>query len=296
MQLSVPSDDIISAFSPAIRRRVVGDDAAWNAEIERLERKLNKRTPFWRRWLTGRTEARVKQIYEGQWGPKMALDRLDLRAGKPGPVVYKDDRYFASSMGIKRVHLLYLMHVIDALKPKRVLEIGFGTGQTLLILAARHPTISFTGIELTEAGTMTAKALRDMPILAQELRQFSPLPLQDLSAHRNVLFLQASAKNLPFDKKSFDLVYSTLALEQMESIRGDVMREIERVTNGHVAMVEPFADWNKTGIRNAKVRSLQYFACPIADLPDYGLQPVFVSDDMPNKLGYGVGLVVAATQ
>jgi hypothetical protein len=99
---------------------------------------------------------------------------------------------------------------------------------------------------------------------------------------------------LPFSPKSFDLVFTIQALEQMEAIREEVLSNIASASAGYVAMFEPFADWNSSLGRRAKIKMSNYFAARIDDLPSYGLLPVFATDDMPMKVNYGVGLVVAS--
>lgn len=296
MKLDVSPSDILDAFAPAIRREVTGDDAAWDAAVARM----SKPVPWWHK-LLGRARKEeirdpgaVQKSYEKRWGSEQQLaTRLDLSLGKGEPVVWNDRRYFALPRGTKRVHLLYLMRLIEKLQPKTVLEVGFGTGQNLFILRARFPEIEFTGIELTEGGYRAAEAVRSQPALPQDMVEFSPLPPRDLSAHQAVVLQIGSVTDLAFPDRSFDLVFTVQALEQMESIRARALSEIARVCAGHVAMLEPFADWNMTEVRSRKVKSSGFFSARIADLPGCGLQPVFATDDMPAKVVYAIGLVVA---
>jgi len=293
----VHADEIERSFSPAVVRSVDGEDAEWSTVVQRQSAKLRKAAkPSLLKRMFGRqrSEQAVKQIYNRQWTPEAALARLDLAAGTADPIVWRDRRYFANSLGTKRVHLLYLMRLIEMLRPSRVLEVGSGTGQNLFILAAQFPDIAFTGIELTEAGYRTAEAIREAETLPEALRNFSPLPINDAAAHRGVQLNQGSAAALPFPDRSFDLVYSVQALEQMESIRHQALSEIARVCTGHVAMFEPFAEWNQTPIRKDRIAARQFFSGSTEDLAKYGLRCVLTTDDMPTKNNYGIGLVVAA--
>ena len=126
--------------------------------------------------------------------------------------------------------------------------------------------------------------------MPQYLLDYSPEPSQDPTAHRRLQVRQGNAAELPYDNNSFDLVYSISALEQMEAIRGSVMAQIKRVSNGHVAMVEAFRDWNRWGMRRNYIVAQDYFACRLRDLPGYGLAPVFVTDDLPSKVNMAHGL------
>ncbi len=295
-EFAIPSEEVEACFSPAIHRVIDGDDAEWNRTANRLKVKFERqaRPGFFRALFSRRrTEKAVKHIYEQQWSPEAALSRLDLSSGKPDPIVWGDRRYLANSIGTKRVHLLFLMRLIEVLKPARILEVGSGTGQNLFILAARFPELAFTGMELTEAGFRTAEALRSSEDLPEPLSTFSPLPVLDPDAHHRVELLQASATDMPFPDRRFDLVYSIQALEQMEQVRDRALSEIARVCSGNTAMFEPFADWNQTPIRRDQIMARNFFSAAIADLNGHALQPIFCTDDMPSKLVHGIGLAVA---
>ncbi|HET7681146.1 MAG TPA: class I SAM-dependent methyltransferase [Xanthobacteraceae bacterium] len=293
LHLEVSDQEIEEVFAPGIARIVSDRDPEWTAKEQQLKIKMAKGVPWWRRLLRPVAEKRVRDAYEKKWTPEAALARFTRRADNRSPIVWGDRRYFAYGIWIKRVHLLFLMRLIEKLQPTNVLEVGSGMGLNLCILAARFPNIKFTGIELTAAGDEVARAFRAMPKLPEQFSQFSPLPLVDEEAHQRIELNQGSAAQLPFKKGSFDLVYSIQALEQMESIRDQVLKQIANVCSGHVAMFEPFAEWNKNPLRRALISSRGYFAAGFADLRRYGFEPVFTSGDMPTKFAYGVGLVIA---
>jgi SAM-dependent methyltransferase len=100
------------------------------------------------------------------------------------------------------------------------------------------------------------------------------------------------ATQLPFPDKSFDLVFTALALEQMEEIRLRALSEIGRVARTHTAMIEPFYDWNESGRHRDWVVANDNFSGRIADLPSFGLEPILVSGNMPSKVTNRPGLVV----
>ena len=299
LRFRLAADALSECFSPAIERAVDGEDSEWTATLRRQAAKFEKRawpSPLWlpfRAWR--RTGRHARRAYERRWTSESSLSRLDLGGGAPAPVVWGSRRYFAHVAGIKRVHLLYLIHLIDDLKPTRVLEVGSGMGHNLFILAARFPETAFCGIELTDAGTGVAESIRAEEHLPDALGLFSPVPVRDTTAHKRVELHQGNAANLPFSDGRFDLVYTVQALEQMDLIRHRVLREIARTSAGLTAMIEPFADWNESPARRNRIRAFQFFSASIADLEQYGLRPVFVSDDMPTKAHYGVGLVIAET-
>ena len=59
-------------------------------------------------------------------------------------------------------------------------------------------------------------------------------------------------------------------------------------------MFEPFAEWNETKHRRAKIVGSGLVRLSASELPAYGLNVVGETGDMPMKGHYGVGLVVAS--
>ena len=168
-------------------------------------------------------------------------------------------------MGTKRAHLALLMNAIEAVKPSRVLEVGSGVGLNILVLGARFPDIEFVGGELTPVGVDATNAVAAKGI-PDSMAAFSPQPVsQSVGALENVRALEADAGDLPFSDGEFDLVFSAHALEQMEAIRKAALGEMARVTKSHVAMVEPFADWNESGLRRNFILAKGYFQGSVAD-------------------------------
>ena len=119
--------------------------------------------------------------------------------------------------------------------------------------------------------------------LPQNLVAFAPEPLRDLQAFRRIDFRQGNAARLEFPDASFDLVYSVLALEQMERVRDQALGEIARVARRHYFGFEPFRDVNDRGWERLYVLGRDYLRGRIADLPRYGLVPTHASIDFPQE-------------
>jgi len=289
--LDVKDDEIAATFEPFVRDRYDREDPEWSAIVDerraRAARKVFDRPEAEVKW----TMERTLRSYAKTWGVGVE-PWLDTH-GAVAPCEWRHEGMMAQVMGIKRVHQLMLMRVIDKLRPRTVLEVGSGNGINLLVLSARFPESRFAGIELTEAGVAAPTAVITEPELPASVRDYSPEPLVDLQAHTRLDVRQGNAKVLPFEDGSFDLVYSVLALELMEEIRGDVLAEMRRVSGGHVAMVEPFYEWHATGLRRELIVARGYFAQPIEGLDELGLEPIVAMADMPHKLDYQPGLVVA---
>ncbi len=98
---------------------------------------------------------------------------------------------------------------------------------------------------------------------------------------------------MPFDTGGFDLVYSSLALEQMEQIRPQALAEMARVSARHTAMLEPFWDCNDSGLRRDYLLTRDHFQGRIDELPKYGLDPILVTDDLPGEIWLQPCLVVS---
>ena len=104
---------------------------------------------------------------------------------------------------------------------------------------------------------------------------------------------QGTAAALPFADGAFDLVYSCLALEQMEQVRAAALAEVARVTAAHALLLEPFTDCNDTGLRRAYRLARDHFAGAVGDLAAHGLQPIVVTDEVPGEVWLQPCLVIA---
>lgn len=296
--LELTRQDVLGAIAPYVSRHVDDADPAWRAAVETKAR--TTRRTLWRRrltfWHSGlrRTVAVTESKYNEGWS-RTDWDGYATTA-KPAngsPWEWDDVRVLASNIAGARARLWFLMRAIALLNPRSVLEIGSGPGVNLLPLACRFPHIRFEGVELSTGGIEKSRASQEEETLPAGLQSFSPEPVVDLTAHRRVRFTKGSAAELPFRDGEFDLVYSSLALEQMEPIRHQALKEFARVTGRHAVMIEPFADVNTTSLRRAYVAAHDYFQGAVGDLPNYGLHPLWTTRDMPQKLWLGTALVVS---
>ena len=151
-------------------------------------------------------------------------------------------------------------------------------------LACIFPNIEFTGLELTEGGVEAAKEIQKIDTISKPLIDSSPIKLKDLSAHKKINFICANSKNIPFQDNSFDLVYTSLALEQMENIRKQAISEIYRVCNKYTSFYEPFKDYNNNFPYLAYILSQSYFRGSLKDLNDLGFKILQIYDQIPQKV------------
>jgi SAM-dependent methyltransferase len=289
---------LLSAMEPFVARHVDATDPLWTAEVARkrakARRRLRKRR--WLGWLGSgkrRDQHRIEDEYTGSWSRKrLAPYEMEPRPTAGAAWQYAGQSMFATASAGSRARLLVLMRAIATLRPRSVLEVGSGNGLNLLTLACRFPETRFTGVELTQGGVAVARAAQDEPALPAVLQRFAPEPVLDATAHRRVAFHRGSAAQLPFDDASQDLVYSSLALEQMEEVRARAIAEMARVAARHTLMLEPFWDCNADGLRRDYLLARDHFRGRIADLRGYGLEPILITDDLPGEIWLQPCLVV----
>lgn len=286
--------DLFLAFA----KSVDSASGAWRRDLWRRRRRILKRLV--RQRLAGRAEdgreaGAVLEEYDKAWsGIDYEIYDPDYRGWKPTPWQFGQECFHASDLGATRFRQLLLIRVIETLKPRRVLEVGCGNGINLLLAAGRFPSIEFSGLELTEAGVGAAQAFQSgHETLPEPMQRYAPEALQDPTAFRRIEFVQGNAVAMPFDDGQFDLVYSMLALEQMEAVRKAALAEVGRVCGGAYFGVEPFREANDRGWRRLYVKQRGYFAAPVTDLSTVGLEPQWATMNFPQEVFLGSCAVLA---
>jgi SAM-dependent methyltransferase len=287
--LGLSQEEISAFFEPFIARKVAADDPEWQAEMHERKRGILRR--YLKRILlpwssrTKRDEREVIREYSKAWKPgEYENYRLGGELPRLSPWLYRGEKMFASDIGGTRFRQAMLVRMIEHVKPRSVLEVGCGNGINLLLLAGSFPDVEFAGIELTREGNEAALEFQRQEVLPDAMQAYAPLPLKDPTAFKRIRFLRGNAAELPFADNEFDLVYSVLALEQMEQIRDRALAEFARVAGKYTLMIEPFRDVNDRGWSRANVIRRNYFRGRIADLPGYGLKPSIVTDDFPQEV------------
>ncbi len=296
MKLSLADTEIAQVIERRTVRRHAADSAEWTKLVSGQAKRHAKRRR--KQSLLGaftshykRSQEKVRDYYEEAWVANSAVDQA--KQTSVDLFEWRGEGFEAYYPTSPALHNHLVSRSLSALEPETVLEVGCGSGLHLFVLASRHPEIRFHGGELTEAGVREAQTLQESATLPPELVDFTLDPVRDPEAHQRIEFRQASAAVLPYDEDAFDVVYTTIALEQMEAIREAALTNLARVARRYVVMVEPFRDFNEDGIRRDYVVSRDIFGAHVADLPRYGLQPVFTYTDFPCKVALGVGLVIA---
>jgi SAM-dependent methyltransferase len=296
-QIGIDRDGLTQLFDPFVVRYFDAADPEWRSEIRRrrwrLLRQGLKRFVGWR-GEGSRDKKTVIAEYERSW------DRMDYADYDPGkrpttgiPFEWRGRRMFASEIGATRYRQLLLCQLVEKLRPSTVLEVGCGNGINLILLSGRFPDVHFSGIELTEAGHRAAQQLQEAPELPAAFNDFAPLPAVDPTAFRRIDFSRGNAADLPFPDESFDLVYSVLAVEQMEQIRSQALSEMARTSRRNVLMIEPFRDVNSGFWTRLNVYRRDYFRGSIEELRRFGLEPRLVTADFPQEIFLKACMVLA---
>ena len=235
MNIEIKQKELYQYFFPFINREYKDSDPQiqYVFRQNRFKFAAERLKTFFREILGSNTRKPedVKRQYNDSW-KKIDYNQLNLE-GKYCKNLYTvqwGDRYFDINMsGIARLHLFCIKKIIDSLGPASAAEIGFGSGNKLLPLSVALPNIKFGGIELSDSGIGEAKRIIDDGIFPDAFQAFIPFALHDYEALSRLEIIQGSAEKLPFPDKSYDLVYTSQALEQMELIREQVMFEISRI-------------------------------------------------------------------
>lgn len=292
--LGVDGEAVFEALRPFVTHNV--ETGRFDAEMRLRRKRLRKRLV--KRVVNGwvgrvRSTDRVRNEYEAAW--QAGHTRYDITVGPQSftPWRWRDKDILVDAAGSARMRNIMFGAVIRALKPKRVLEVGCGEGINMFLLSGAFPDVSFTGLELTSTGHNEAMKLQAGAALPDHLLSYAPLPQRDGQAFKRISFVQGNACAMPFETGSFDLVMTVLSVEQMEQVRREALTEIARVTGSHLLSLEPFRDVNGDLLRRLNVASRDYFRGSIAEMRDYGLEPLWATDDFPQEVFLGSALALS---
>lgn len=246
---------------------------------------LNEFLASIRRGYRGRSKSDILDHYDHSY----AGDARRIADGFNAPerrVSYRLGNHFVAEVEGKYILQFVtrrLGDILASLSPENLCEVGAGNGRNLLYLAERFASVPCTGFELTEAGVATAKKLQKMADLpATGYGQLYRLGAGGMENVRKTKFVCASAIDLPAADRSFDIVYTFAALEQMEIEINQVLSELRRVARRYVLLYEPFADCNDW-LGRSYLWARNYFRLSFDDLPKHGFEIVRTWSVVPVK-------------
>ena len=173
--------------------------------LAELERKLGRR---FARLTTNAVVARPGLWRAFRWLTRAQFDRLAPSWG----AMRRPEAFAALELALEAVPVA----------PKRVLDLGTGTGLAAFIAARRFPEAEVVGVDLANG-------------MVEQARQDTPPELAE-----RVTFQQADAQRLPFEAGSFELVQ----LANMIPFFG----ELERITADGGYLVQSFSAGPETPI------------------------------------------------
>tara|TARA_Y100000389_G_scaffold189316_1_gene212914 strand:+ start:4629 stop:5459 length:831 start_codon:yes stop_codon:yes gene_type:complete len=185
--------------------------------------------------------------------------------------IYKDDYFLAPGSLTQEIFQSLISEQIDLKKPKSIIEIGCGMGINLLYFAEKYPNIKFTGIDISKVGIQRCN----------EKNKFS-----------NLSFVIGNAKYMSFKSNTFDMSYTTLALEQMNEIKKDVIDNISKITKNNVIFIEPFMNNNKNFLNYVHHKNSDYFDYEYKDLKKHNFIIESIDDKFPQRLGLTASCVL----
>jgi SAM-dependent methyltransferase len=293
-QITPHRNEISDTMAPYVVQRLSIQSEEWRTDRRKALGEWRRRLWLRRiqslRFKLKREQTMVREKYSSGWEEKTWPSRSN---GRISSYDWQSDGLKAHFWGIKRVHQRLIWRCVRALRPASVLEVGFGNGLNLLALSTAFPGVRWAGVELSPTGVARAKEAQRQTELPAEIASFCSWPNEAPQAYHAIDFREGDARQLPFDDCSFEMVFTLLALEQMEAIRDLAISEIARVSSRWLVMIEPFADFNRDPLRRTYSRAKGYLSLAISDLKRFGLTPILAFDDIPHKITRGAGLVVA---
>jgi len=244
----------------------------------------------------GRGDAdQVADFYERAYGGQhMRLSaETQTRAGRPLPFRVGDRAVVSMATSTcTRFFIDRMSEIVGACEPMSVCEVGCGRGANLMHLADRLPGVQCTGFDVAEPAIRSARefqAMDDLP--STPFGQSLGLSAERSGSWKSIQFKVGSAFALPAEDRSFDLVYTSAALEQMQSDIARALSELRRVARHYVLMREPFADGNDM-LGRMFLWSKNYFRMRSDELPKHGLEPVKMWTSLPVKPTFGYSFLL----
>ncbi|RMZ51022.1 class I SAM-dependent methyltransferase [Flavobacteriaceae bacterium PRS1] len=235
----------------------------------------------------------LKYIEDGynDYYAKSNDDWVKERESRKDFLKYQNKRINTTGWFLYKMYNQALTQVLNQLSFDNLLEVGSGRGKNLLYQSLYFPEKHITGLEYSKQGvTNTKKLLQAPPKLL--IDRIDSLVDRNKISINNVNVLQGNAFQLPFFDKEIDISYTILVLEQMPHEYQKALSEMVRVTKKYCIFIEPFKESNNWRGR-LYLEAKDYFRFSYKKFKAFGLEPVYFSNDLPQKLKFGAGILVA---
>jgi SAM-dependent methyltransferase len=246
-------------------------------------------------WLApriNRDRAHVSGEYEAGWTP----DNTDYAAhtdANRAVFLVQGKPVFVNGWFIVKRYTDLILAAIDRLGATSVLEVGAGRGKNLALFALRRPDLELSGLELTSTGVANSLSLvDDLPPQFLQVAGASLTPAEAKERLRRIRFHRGDAMDMPFADKSFDVSFTSLVLEQMPRDYPRVLQQMRRVTRKFCIFNEAFSEANGWRGRT-HLKRVDYFRASVEEFARHGLEPIYFTTALPQKLTFRSGFLVA---
>ena len=236
------------------------------------------------------TKERYENIWGGVFNENQIIEHFDINSKTY--YLHKFKKVFlAHSCLTTKIQQFLILKKIKELNPKSVLEIGCGSGITLKLLSDLYSEINFYGIDQSVEGIKYAKKLKTQTLKTIFKKKLN-FQFKNTENNTNLELYTQDASSINFNDKNFDIVFSNLALEQMDNIKYEVLSEIKRVAKKYIILIEPFKNLNGFGLRYLHHKSKQYFSLNYKDLEDKNFEIIEFYEQLPALLSLNYGMLV----
>lgn len=271
--------------------------------VEPKQEKHRRYAAVFRRWLLTRLSPRfgvnrTPEYIRTQYGLRWKAGAEDFGRAMSREVMWELDgrpvrwRF----LDVRKFFIGHLNRALGASGPvSSVLELGSGDGFNLLALSVLHPAIRvWRGIELTAEGVGVAERFRaDPPLEALSFVTGFDVPtIRKRLEAADIRCDRGDMLALPFSGRSFDAVFSCLAIEQLPRDYPAAFREAARVAARSAFFIEEFREAQRNLFDRMHLRNVDYFSRPYREVERAGLSVSSFEELPARNPHFGFGLLI----
>lgn len=215
------------------------------------------------------------------------------------PIIFRDDKYpFIENGQLMKPMMTPYQHQKEACERiaeyikkyqcKTILEVGSGTGLNLLHLAPMFPDVQFYGVELTQSGIDHSKRVFAHPPKEFELAHQHG-EIKNVHLIKGNILRDETINELK--KTQFDLVFTSLVLEQLNNYLDVVFTNIFKLDFTHFLFNEQWFNFNFDVARFRHLLMFDYFRAPTELLNHFPARVIETVLPAKQPMGMNVALV-----